>query len=708
MWTLAINLIILCFCLAPVSNVFGQLEWGQQVVESTIKRSPSGLGSWTYPAGFYLFGQYRIWKLTGNDEYFQMIKNYVDSHVDTDGHIDAGISSLDNSQPGLITLLMYVETGEEKYKLAADYIRNIYNTYPRTSDGAFWHTNNNGGQIWLDGVYMILPFLANYAHVVNDTSLYTEVAHQIITYASHLEDPSGLLFHAFDESGASSWADPITHHSPFFWGRSMGWFGMAIVEILEVMPVDHPERAQLIEILKNLIIGLSNVQDEATGLWYQIVDKGDHSDNWLESSCSCMYSYFIARAVYKGYIDSSYLDMAIKAYHGILNEKFYMGTDGLANLKDISAGTSVSADYSYYINRSRNTNDLHGLGAFLMMCWQLEQTGISTNINLPPIVNFTSPLDSSSFWTFSDISMTVNSFDLDGTVVQVKFYEGDHLLYTDDQEPWEFTWEQVPEGNYTLTAHATDDSNATTISDPVYIKVSRDAMIIEAENGTISDGSVDTDHSGYTGEGFVNLVNQIDTYLEVPVAIPESGTWELCFRYSNGTTDNRPCSIRIDGNTAREQFDFLPTTNWDIWDYSDTLSLSLTAGDHTIRITGLTSASAPNLDHLKFTLTSPASIVQQLLANQPVGFQLYQNYPNPFNPQTTISFALPKAATVSINLYDINGRLIRKLVNDKYQAGVHKKTFDGTNLGSGVYFICARMLSSDKQAVLTKKMIILK
>jgi unsaturated rhamnogalacturonyl hydrolase len=670
----------------PISVVFGQLEWGQQVIESTIQRSPSSLNSWAYPAGFYLFGQYRIWKLTGNDEYFQMIKNYVDSHVDANGNINASINTLDNSQPGLITLLMYVETGEEKYKLAADYIRNIYNTYPRTSDGAFWHTNNNGGQIWLDGVYMILPFLVNYAHVTNDTSLYTEVAHQIITYASHLEDSSGLLFHAYDESGASSWADPVTHHSPYFWGRSMGWFGMAIIEILEVMPADHPKRAQLIEILKNLIIGLSNVQDEATGLWYQVVDKGDSTDNWLESSCSCMYSYFTARAVYKGYIDSSYLDMAIKAYQGILNEKFYIGTDGLANLKDISQGTSVSADYSYYINRSRNTNDLHGLGAFLMMCWQLEQTGTSTNINLPPIVDFTFPTDSSYFWTFSDILMTVNCFDLDGTVVQVKFYEGDNLLFTDDQEPWEYIWEQVPEGNYKLTAHATDDSNATTISDTVYIKVSRDAMIIEAEIGTISDGSVDTDHPGYTGEGFVNLVNQIGTYLEVPVTIPESGTWELCFRYSNGTLDNRPCSIRIDGNTIREQFDFLPTTNWDTWDYSDTLSLNLAAGNYTIRITGLTSASAPNLDHLKFALTSPTSIFEQPLVNQPNEFQLLQNYPNPFNPSTTIAFDLAKSGPVTLKVYDAMGREVAMLIDKNLSAGKYRYKLNASKYASGLYY----------------------
>jgi hypothetical protein len=99
MRTLPINLMILCFCLISVSVVFGQMEWGQQIIESTIQRSPSSLDSRAYPSGFYLFGQNRIWRLTGNDEYFQMIKNYVDSHVDAYGHIDASINSMDNSQP---------------------------------------------------------------------------------------------------------------------------------------------------------------------------------------------------------------------------------------------------------------------------------------------------------------------------------------------------------------------------------------------------------------------------------------------------------------------------------------------------------------------------------------------------------------------------------------------------------------------------------
>jgi unsaturated rhamnogalacturonyl hydrolase len=366
-------MMIIAFTFVPALHA--QIEYAQQVVESTMKRvTPSGLGRWVYITGFYLFAEYRVWKATGNDAYLQYIKEWVNDHVDEDGNIDRDIWSLDNCQPGLVTLSLYVETGEEKYKLAADHIRNTLKTFPRTSDGGFFHDTAKKGQLWLDGAYMVNPFLVKYGQVFGDTTCYTEAANQIIIYASHLkDDKTGLLYHAYDEDGSEAWADSVTHHSPCFWGRSIGWFGMAIVEILDVIPKDHPKRPALIRILTDLIKGVSRYQDKETGLWYQMVDKPDDPDNWQESSCSCMFTYFIARAVAKGYVGKSYQKVAMKGYEGILQNKFSVDSDGYANLKDISAGTMVRGDCSYYAQRPRNTNDLHGLGAFVMMCWQMSK-----------------------------------------------------------------------------------------------------------------------------------------------------------------------------------------------------------------------------------------------------------------------------------------------------------------------------------------------
>jgi unsaturated rhamnogalacturonyl hydrolase len=685
------------------TSLYGQIEWAQKAVESTMQRD--AVRSWAYPDGFYSFGQYRVWKTLENDAYFQYIKNNIDNHVDQNGIIDTEIRSLDNSQPGLITLLCYVETGEEKYKIAADSIRQIYSTYPRTSDGGFWHSMDLVGQLWLDGVYMILPFLVHYGQVFNDTTLYTEAANQIITYASHLQDDSGLLFHAYDEDGSSSWADPVTHHSPFFWGRSMGWFGMAIIEILEIIPENHPKRSKLIEILSDLIEGLSNVQDEETGLWYQVVDKGDSLGNWLESSCSCMYSYFTARAVEKGYIDSTYLEMASRAYEGILRHKVFIDSDSLFNLTDISQGTGVSADYSYYINRSKNTNDLHGLGAFLMMCWQLERTGVKFPENRLPDVAFIQPDDSSYYVPNSDILMEVNCFDIDGNVIQVEFYEGNNLLYTDTQSPWNFTWNDVPEGDYVLTAVAMDDSNGTTTSSPIHIFVTNDLIIFEAEEGFISSGSVDNNHQGYTGTGFVNLTNEAGTYLELTLSIPGTGKYDLSIRFANGTSSNRPCEIRFDGTVLYEQFDFPPTSDWSSWEYSEVIPLDLIAGNYPLRITGTTSSSAPNIDHLKLFYKGPNNIDLNKTDASSQRFTLNQNYPNPFNPKTVITYQLPSVREVELSIYNILGQKVITLVSKKQVAGSYRVEWDATGFASGIYIY---RLETNEGFINTKKLIYFK
>lgn len=696
------------FCIAVLffmihSSAFAQLDWGQKVVESTMtRRSAEQLGAWQYSIGFYLFGQYRIWKMTGDARYFQYIRDWVDSHVDEQGNIDASIGNLDNSQPGLITLLCYVETGEEKYKLAAQYIRNLYNTYPRTSDGGFWHGQGNVGQLWADGAYMICPFLANYAKVLNDTSLYTEAANQIIIYASHLQDTTGLLFHAYDEDGSSSWADPVTHHSPWFWGRAIGWFGMAITEILEVMPPDHPKRSQLIQILSDLIKGLADVQDES-GLWYQVVDQGDQPDNWLESSCSCMYSYVTARAAQNGYVDSAYLDTAVRGYEGVVREKITIDADSLVSLHDICQGTGVSSDYSYYINRQKNTNDYHGLGAFLMMCWQMAGYDITDHINSLPAVQITSPADSSFFWPGTDISIMANGYDFDGEVSQITFYEGNNILSTDDQMPWMFTWPQVSKGIYTLYAEALDDSGATALSDPVHIFVTDTVFYQEAEEGTISDGTVDTNHEGYTGTGFVNLANATGTYLELTLQMPESGIWHIAFRYANGTTDNRPCEISVNGNVTESSFDFPPTGSWTDWLYSNDLILDLEAGECVIRITGNTSASAPNLDHLKCVWEGNEGGITGS-TNRPDGFFLYQNHPNPFNSETMIRFEIQSSSLVSAKIYDTIGRCLNSIPDKLYSPGIHEIRFDGKDLSTGIYFY--EVIAGEFQA--KKKMLLIK
>jgi unsaturated rhamnogalacturonyl hydrolase len=356
-------------------------DWSVAIVESTMKRypTPKDLGNWAYPRGLYLYGQYLVYKRTHNPRYLQYIKDWVDTYVDANGVIrntnaqgvvsEVKFDNLDSMNAGNLLLLLFQETREAKYKLAVDRIRLRFNTYPRTKDGGFWHgaSKSREWQLWGDGVFMSMPFLIRYGSLFGD-SAYTneEAARQLLIYASHLNDPkTGLMFHAYDESGQATWADKETKHSPEIWCRAMGWFGMTLIEVLELLPRDHPARPKLIAQLQQLAKAWSNYQDSKTGLWYQVVNKGQDPANWLETSSSSMYTFVIARASEEGYVDKSYSSVAKRGYAGVLT-KISLDQNGMTNLTDICEGTNV-ADLPYYYGRKRLTNDLHGLGAFLIM-----------------------------------------------------------------------------------------------------------------------------------------------------------------------------------------------------------------------------------------------------------------------------------------------------------------------------------------------------
>jgi len=356
-------------------------DWSVAIVESTLKRYPTSkdLGAWSYPKGLYLYGQYLVYKRTHEPRYLQCIKDWVDSHVDANGVVTntnaQGVTSqikydsLDSMMPGNLLLFLYQETKDPKYKLAADRIRQRFDTYPRTKDGGFWHATSKSRewQLWGDGVFMSMPFLVRYGSLFGD-SKYTndEATRQLLIYASHLNDPkTGLMFHAYDESGQATWADKETKHSAEIWCRAMGWFGMTLIEVLELLPKDHAARPKLIAQLQQLVKAWARYQDQKTGLWYQVVDKGADAANWVETSSSSMYTFVTAMAVDRGYVSKNYENVVKKGYAGVLT-RISLDSDGMTNLIDICEGTNV-ADLAYYFGRKRLTNDFHGLGAFLIM-----------------------------------------------------------------------------------------------------------------------------------------------------------------------------------------------------------------------------------------------------------------------------------------------------------------------------------------------------
>lgn len=386
------GLLLILFALAACASAQSSspqsgLVWSQRVVDSTLTRypDPDKFGAWSYPRGLYLFGQYLVYKRTGDSRYLKYIEGWVDSHIDSRGHPDRKIHALDDVLAANLLVVLYRETHEQRYRLAAETFRHRFDNYPRTSDGGFWHATvpSRQWQLWLDGNYMAVPFLLRYGKEFKDEQ-YTqsEAVRQLLVYHKHLKARHrGLLYHAYDESGKAPWAGPHSHHSQFFWCRSIGWYGMTLVDTLDVLPPHAQGRMELIRIVRSLVKDLARDQDPQTGLWYQLVDKTRLPQNWTETSSSAMFTYVIDVAVKRGYVSSKYHAVAEKGYSGVLG-RMSLGPDGLTNLSGICEGTNVG-NLQYYLDRKRNTNDLHGLGAFLIMNEEWNTSVSSQRVDSP-------------------------------------------------------------------------------------------------------------------------------------------------------------------------------------------------------------------------------------------------------------------------------------------------------------------------------------
>ena len=353
------------------------LDWAEKACVSLMEQyAPIQLppeNRWHYHQGVYLYGMYRVWEETKKDKYFDYMKKYVDDLVDDEGNFYFRRDELDAIQPGLLLFPIYRKTQETKYKVAATKLRNLLNTVNKTSEGGYWHKDKYPYQMWLDGLYMAGPFSVIYGTLFNEPELIDATLYHEKLMRKHTKDEqTGLYYHAWDEKIEQPWADPSTGRSPEVWSRSIGWYGMALVDILDHLPEDHPSRAELIAEVKQYVDTLLKFQDEKTGLWYQIVDKGNLKDNWLESSGSCLFVYTIAKAINNQYIDSSYQEPVKKCFQGLLEHMISFDEDNRLQLEGICIGTSCGV-YDYYVARETSVNDLHGLGAFILACVELSK-----------------------------------------------------------------------------------------------------------------------------------------------------------------------------------------------------------------------------------------------------------------------------------------------------------------------------------------------
>lgn len=383
---------ILTFLVAMigVGAVYAQSRsWSERMAATAMTRwanswetDPAKTEKWSYEQGVLLKGMEDVWLNTADGKYFNFIQHSIDRFVNDAGTIKTyklDDYNIDNINEGKLLLTLYRVTEKEKYKKTADLLREQLRTHPRTHEGGFWHKKIYPYQMWLDGLYMGEPFYAEYAATFHEDAAFDDIAKQFIWMEARARDPkTGLLYHGWDESKQQRWANPQTGLSQNFWARAIGWYAMALVDTLDYFPHNHPQRAELIAILKRLAPAIAKYQDPKLGLWYQVLDKGAEKGNYFEASAACMFVYALAKGVRHGYLPEQYLAVAEKGFQGILDRFIKTDANGQVNLEGTVGGAGLGGNpyrdgsYQYYISEKIVTNDPKGIGAFLMASSEIE------------------------------------------------------------------------------------------------------------------------------------------------------------------------------------------------------------------------------------------------------------------------------------------------------------------------------------------------
>ncbi|MES1184930.1 MAG: glycoside hydrolase family 88 protein [Myxococcales bacterium] len=358
------------------------LAWAERVAATLIEQHPQGLmDKWEYDSGVVLKGLLALSKKTGNARYFEYVERSIDRLLDDDGTIKGyrvDEHNLDMLNVGKVLFPLLAAAKEEKerarYRHALDTLRDQLRQQPRTRDGAFWHKQIYPHQIWLDGIYMASPFLTEYALTFGEPAALNDVATQILVAEQHLRDPkTGLLYHGWDETHGERWSNPKTGTSSQFWGRSVGWYAMAVVDVLELLPANHPRRAALLAVLQRLSRAVVAVQDRETGVWWQVLDAAKRDKNYRESSASAMFVYALGKAVRLGFIDRAQFEPAVqRGSRGLLEQFASFDDHERLHVKNICkvaglGGTPYrDGSYAYYTSTEISDSDPKGVGAFLL------------------------------------------------------------------------------------------------------------------------------------------------------------------------------------------------------------------------------------------------------------------------------------------------------------------------------------------------------
>ena len=374
------------------------LEWSQRLADSEIVRrgdslawKPDGKAKWDYTAGLFTLSLLKLNEKIPTPRYVDFTERAIGSFVSSNGTVQTYNPQefqLDAINPGKTLLALWrtaTNPDQQRFFLGSAKLMNQFVRQPRTPDGGFWHKQRYTNQMWLDGIYMAEPFYAEMGHFSpNPQLVYNDVAKQIRLIDQHTYDvKTGLNYHGWDAVKIQPWANPVTGCSSNFWGRAEGWYAMALVDVLDYFPTNHPARPQIIATLQKLSVGVLKYQDAQTGLWWQVMDAGDRKGNYLEATASAMFVYALAKGVNHGYLARDCVPAIEKGYAGIINN--LIQADGEKNWSlthccsvaglggSPSIGKYRSGSFDYYISEPIVKNDLKGVGPFILAGIELQQ-----------------------------------------------------------------------------------------------------------------------------------------------------------------------------------------------------------------------------------------------------------------------------------------------------------------------------------------------
>lgn len=355
--------------------------------DATYLDYTDGFLKWNYTPGLELRSFLDVYEAYGDQEIYDFVAKWYDGIIAEDGTIGGKYAvekySTDLICPGKSLFYFLDKTGNQKYRKAIETLKTQIDGQPRTEAGAFWHKKVYPHQVWLDGVYMAEPFYVEYAvrymSGEEQQRAFDDIVNEFVVAAKYTYDPVTKLYrHAWDESHSMFWCDPQTGQSQHCWGRALGWYCMAILDVLDYLPEGYDGRQTLIEILRGICAELPKWADPQTKMWYQVLDQPGREGNYLESTCCAMFTYTYLKGTRMGYLDESLKPYARELYTNLVKEFISTDEQGRISLEKccsvggLGGSSNRMGDFDYYLSEPIRPNDSKGVAPFIWASLEIE------------------------------------------------------------------------------------------------------------------------------------------------------------------------------------------------------------------------------------------------------------------------------------------------------------------------------------------------